>query len=255
MTKDSVFIGWGNKRGKDIANILYEFLVNFFNDEIDFYLSLNEKKINWASNILEETKKAKLGIFCILKENITSLWMHYEAGALGKNIYPILFDVKESNLVGPFNLLNPTIFGEEEFKKIIIEINKLCSSPLKERALDYNYPAQWKSLDLKVKNILSKTDDISEIDKDVMIQEILFNTRDLVSAKESNFINEKKVRHIIDFANINYDYFINKSNKIDANEFIRFKETIEYFISMVQVSKQEDLIEYFNGLNKKINAL
>jgi hypothetical protein len=45
-----------------------------------------EKGIEWFTEIVKELEKARAGILCLPPENLQSSWLHFEAGALAKQL-------------------------------------------------------------------------------------------------------------------------------------------------------------------------
>jgi hypothetical protein len=74
---------------------------------------------------------AELGILCLTKENLSSPWILFEAGALSKSmsegrVVPLLVDLQPTDLDGPlsqFQAITATKEGIRRLLKVIAEAN------------------------------------------------------------------------------------------------------------------------------------
>ncbi|MCH5279809.1 MAG: hypothetical protein J1E60_08500, partial [Christensenellaceae bacterium] len=62
-----------------------------------------DKGARWSTDIAKELQDASFGILCVTKDNLSSAWLNFEAGALSKSIEqskvcPFLVDLKPSDI-------------------------------------------------------------------------------------------------------------------------------------------------------------
>ena len=100
----SVFLAWSGEVSKKMAGLLKEYLPLFVRNIAIFMSEDITKGKRWHSEIANALGSTKFGILCLTPENLTSEWIHFEAGALSKTIddsthvCPLLLGVKKSEL-------------------------------------------------------------------------------------------------------------------------------------------------------------
>jgi hypothetical protein len=86
----AVFICWSGTRSQLIADAVKTLLqatVPALKDDDQIFLSGGiAKGVTWFDAILSALKDAKAGIACVTAENVSSPWMHFEAGALAGEV-------------------------------------------------------------------------------------------------------------------------------------------------------------------------
>src|SRR5262245_40128915 len=84
----SVFICWSGTQSKKLAEAvkaLLEATVPSLKREKAVFISGNiDKGVNWFDSIITNLKGSKAGIVCLTPENLSSPWLHFEAGALAR---------------------------------------------------------------------------------------------------------------------------------------------------------------------------
>ena len=104
-----VFLGWSGNLSRQLADTFHTWLKCVIQFVEPFLSSRDiDKGSTWHASLTNTLKSCSYGIFFITNENITNPWMHFEAGALSKEIgdahvCPFLFRVHQSNLDGPFS--------------------------------------------------------------------------------------------------------------------------------------------------------
>ena len=94
-----VFISWSKKRSRAFAEALRDWLPEVIQDCKPW---MSSKDIDlgqrWSSEIASQLNEARLGVLCVTPENLGSVWLAFEAGALSKSVaegrvIPYLFGV------------------------------------------------------------------------------------------------------------------------------------------------------------------
>ena len=67
-------------------------------------------------------------MICLTPENLTSTWIHFEAGSLAKvvdrsRVVPILFKVEPSDVQGPLTQFQMVNFAKDEMYRLLGSIN------------------------------------------------------------------------------------------------------------------------------------
>jgi len=92
-----------------MAEVLRDFLSTVFGSDIDPFISSSDIDAGeqWAPRLTQELKETSFGIICLTPENINNQWIHFEAGALSKEIShhsfvcPYLLSLKMKDLEYP----------------------------------------------------------------------------------------------------------------------------------------------------------
>ena len=159
--KTSVFLAWSGPVSQKMAGLLKDYLPLFVRN-IDIFVSEDiTKGKRWHSEIASALDSTKFGILCLTPENLSSEWIHFEAGALSKTIdesthvCPLLLDVKKSELQEPLASFHATLFDEKEFKELVNDLAKACGDSLEEGQVTTLMEALWPKIngyinDLKV---------------------------------------------------------------------------------------------------------
>jgi TIR domain len=82
---EKVFISWSGDSSQRVAAALYGWLPSVFGD-IKPWMSSEDIQVGteWLGKLLDELGGASIGIVCLTRDNISSLWMSFEAGVLLK---------------------------------------------------------------------------------------------------------------------------------------------------------------------------
>lgn len=183
-----VFISWSGELSKQLAKTLKDWLPGVLQFVKPYFTPDDiEKGSQWHSSISNELNSSDLGIICLTKENISSPWILFEAGALSKKfdsarVCTILFNLETTDLTGPLTSIQTTSFNKYDFKKMIETINnKSNENKLLENTLNNVFDMWWPSLEKDVKSILedkniNKNNSNDRTDKDIL-KELLDLTR------------------------------------------------------------------------------
>jgi len=120
-------------------------------------------EIEKGSRSYEEIARAlegmKVGIICLTPENLTSEWLHYEAGALSKTLDAntrvctyLLADLDFATVKPPLAWFHWTKANKTDTRRLIGTINQhLDAAPLAEAKLDSTFEKWWPDLEQKLK--------------------------------------------------------------------------------------------------------
>jgi hypothetical protein len=117
------------------------------------------KGARWSIEIAKELESSNYGIICITRDNLTSLWVNFEAGALSKEmgnsfVTPFLFDLTSSEVQGPLAQFQATGNDKEEIQKMLTAINdRLGEQHLDKGALEDAFEKRWGALKNKLAEI------------------------------------------------------------------------------------------------------
>lgn len=157
-----IFISWSGDLSQKLGNALKEWIPDVL-QVVQCYFTPEDiqKGERWSSEIAKELEESMFGIFCVTPENLNSGWMHFEAGAISKSkdnaqVCPILFGLRPTDLTGPLQQFQVTIFSEGDMLKLMKDINaKLGEQRIAENRLEKQFSMYWPELQKNIDSILS----------------------------------------------------------------------------------------------------
>jgi len=191
-----VFISWSGPRSEALAEVLRLWL-NDVIQVLDPWISSQDidKGRRWDAEIASELGQSNVGIICLTRENITSPWILFEAGALAKSldkslVCPYLLDLKPTELTGPLAQFQVTVANEEDTCKLLRTINKaLGENARSAEQLDKAFTKWWPELKTAIDAIPKTSSPAKQLrsDRD-LLEEMLSLIRSQV-----NTTQERKV--------------------------------------------------------------
>ncbi|WP_315826234.1 MULTISPECIES: TIR domain-containing protein [unclassified Bradyrhizobium] len=152
-----LFISWSGQSSQQIANELRKWSPLILPAVKPFITTTDiEKGAQWQGVIRDELEKSSFGLVVLTRENLDSQWIAFEAGALSKHlsgrVATVLFDIGHSDVKAPLRIFQGTVFGEQDFRKLIGDINEAVE-PEQRRSddeLDQLFPMLWPSIEKPV---------------------------------------------------------------------------------------------------------
>jgi hypothetical protein len=158
-----IFISWSGDQSKAIATNLYEFLKENI-QATDPWISSDDiaKGQNWMNDLMLGLQTSQMGIFCLTNSNLEAKWILFEAGVVAslpnRNVCTILYNVKPENVSPPLSHFNSTTFEKEDFRKLLLQINKISKeysdNKLTDAILNKIIDKNWEHFKEKVSNEL-----------------------------------------------------------------------------------------------------
>ena len=161
-----VFISWSGVRSQAVAEHIRDWLPNVLQSVEPYFTPSDlEKGGVWASEISRELANSEVGILCVTRDNVTSPWLLFEAGALSKQmektyVCPVLFDIKPTDLAGPLAQFQAAKFEHDDFLRLIGVVNeRLGERKIAEKTLNNVFEKFWPDLQNEINRLLeSETD-------------------------------------------------------------------------------------------------
>jgi hypothetical protein len=154
-----VFISWSGDRSQALAQALREWLPMVLH-YVEPWLSQSDIEAGerWANEVAKELEASKFGIICITRENITSSWILFEAGALAKfmqegRVIPLLLDVEFKDITGPLAQFQAKKVDKSGIGDVVNSINQISETKVPEIRLSPLFDTLWPTLDKKVGEI------------------------------------------------------------------------------------------------------
>ncbi len=154
-----VFISFSGDISREVATALYDWLPTVI-QEVKPFMSTNiAKGSQWISQIGDNLENAAFGILCVTKDNLSSPWLHYEAGALSQKlparteprVSPVLHKVPNDNLRDPLRLLQTTNLSDKEsIYALLRSINENAQNKLPLSTLEVVFERAYGELRKKL---------------------------------------------------------------------------------------------------------
>jgi TIR domain-containing protein len=157
----NVFISWSGGASHGMAKALAEWLPTVIQAMRPFLSSEDiQKGTRWFSEIGDRLDKTDYGILCLTKSNLSSPWIHFEAGALSKRVevarvVPFLVDVRPTDLTPPLSNFNAvTAPNVDEVRKLIRNMNAaLGDTRLADSVVEKSFGRAWPDFEKAVKEV------------------------------------------------------------------------------------------------------
>jgi hypothetical protein len=206
----NVFISWSGEKSRQIAEAFKDSLSSMLQGVTIYFTPADlEKGAQWFTEAAKELEKANLGLIFVTKDNLSSTWLHFEAGALSKNVArarvcPVLFGVAASEIKGPLAQFQCTSFNEKEIRQLLGMINSRQSKGLlvQDATLDRTFSKFWPDLQNWVAKILASSTDIPakatvpRTDKD-LLQETLAAVRAMSRTTSESYNRIEEMKHLL----------------------------------------------------------
>lgn len=221
-----VFISWSGDTSKKVAEAIREWLPTVLQTVKPYFTPSDiEKGTRWSSDIAGELDSSMAGIFCVTRENLTSPWLFFEAGAISKKVEqslvcPILIGLDNSDISGPLTQFQTTLFEKADFKRLISDINKANKNNILDDAvLSKVFEQFWPELEKKISRIVESNQHENMTSGDVrsdrdLLEEVLKLSRALAIQRSGGFKANSKLNNLISnfltafdlIFNIDWDY-------------------------------------------------
>lgn len=168
-----VFISWSGAKSQEVAKVLKQWIPCVIQSVEPYFSSADiNKGARWSTDIAKELQNASFGILCVTKENLSSSWLNFEAGALSKSIEqskvcPFLVDLKPSDIqdspILQFQMASAT---KDDVFKLFKSINtNLEDSKLNEDVLSTTFDTFWPKIEEALKMISSVAENSLSVKK------------------------------------------------------------------------------------------
>lgn len=154
-----IFISWSGERSEALAKALREWfpLVLHF---VDPWLSQSDIQAGerWSVEIAKELEGCNFGVICITRENLSSPWILFEAGALAKSmqdgrVIPLLLDLDFKEISGPLAQFQAKKSDGTGIKELVVSLNKAAQNPVPDAQLEKLFSALWTDLEKQISSI------------------------------------------------------------------------------------------------------
>ena len=158
-----IFISWSGVTSQQIAQELRDFMPLVLQGVEPFITSVDiEKGARWQGEIAKQLDSSNYGLVCLTRQNLTSQWLAFEAGALSKHlegrVSTVLFNINHNDVEMPLGMFQGTLFRRDEFRQLVGNINNALPPELTrpEAQLSKLFDKFWPELEQAVTLILEE---------------------------------------------------------------------------------------------------
>lgn len=156
---ENIFLCWSGERSKALAQALHDWLPRVIQAAKPFISTETEKGARWFEEIGRKLENISIGIICLTPENLDERWLHFEAGALSKQVdqarvCPYLLGFKPADVPPPLGLFQGTVADRESTRQLLDTINRaVCEAPLTVEILNDVFNRFWPDLEKRITEI------------------------------------------------------------------------------------------------------
>ncbi len=185
-----VFISWSGPRSRHVALELKEWLPLVIN-EIEPWFSATDIDAGmvWNDEISKQLSESNVGIICVTKESLNSLWQTFEAGALAKavdkaRVIPLLIDLRPVEVTGPLSQFQAVQADREGILRMMQSLLRTCANThLSEDQLKRSFESLWPQLERILNSVPSLSASSQSVRSDrSLMEEILQTVRGLTKS-------------------------------------------------------------------------
>lgn len=157
-----LFISWSGERSKALAEVLSPWVRQVLQAVNPWFSHDIDRGGRWSVELARRLSHSRAGVVILTRENLGSVWLHFEAGALSKTadarLLPLLVDVKPEEVPSPLAQFQHTRIGEEEFWEFILALKQIAvdagERTVSETDLRHLFDQSWPQLAASIDSIV-----------------------------------------------------------------------------------------------------
>ena len=152
-----IFISWSGTDSKKIAFALRDWLPHVVQEVKPFVSSKDiAAGARWQEEIAGELGDTSFGLICVTRENQSSPWLNFEAGALAKSVgssrvVPLAIDLTPTDIKNPLGQFQGKLLSKEDLDEVLASINEFCDPPIADDRLQDAVEKWWPDLHEELK--------------------------------------------------------------------------------------------------------
>jgi hypothetical protein len=158
IDRRGVFVSWSQPAAAEIARHLKPFLEDVLGTATIFMSQAMEAGTRWSMEIPQRLESCNAGLVLVTPENRREPWLHFEAGALSKQIdesrvVPLLCGgASVGDIQGtPLSLFQAANLNHDEFIAICVSFGHAFGTP--EDTVRRRFDKSWPELEQEVSNV------------------------------------------------------------------------------------------------------
>jgi hypothetical protein len=152
-----VFVSYSGTTSHRVAEHLVGFIENVLSSSPWIEIAAGDR---WFGILTERLEEAVLGILVLTAENLTAPWVHFEAGALSRDVttpvVPLLFDVQPKDVRGPLNQFQTVDCADSNgVMMLIYSIARSCCIPSDMAEINKRFHSYWNGFYAQLSDLRS----------------------------------------------------------------------------------------------------
>jgi hypothetical protein len=150
----NVVMSWSGRSSNHLARILKQWLADVVHSLKPWMSEEDIQKGSWWSRELPEVMRdADACIVCVTPDNLSSPWIHFEAGfiahAIGRTLVcPYLLHTRKADVTGPMAQLQLTSADRDDTLRLVMDLNaRLGDLGLTTERLQRSFNLHWPALE------------------------------------------------------------------------------------------------------------
>ena len=187
--KLTLFISWSQQPSQAIAEAIKLWIAICLPDVKVFLSTEILAGQRWGRTLADNLEQIDYGILIYTSNNLDSLWMAFEAGALSKNhaesrVVPLLFDVSPSDLSSPISQFQSKSFNPDDLRQLLIDLNNLQAESVRRPEAELVDLAKetWSLVEAKINTAIHRISiekkSVSRSDRE-LLEEVVEQVREL----------------------------------------------------------------------------
>jgi hypothetical protein len=148
-----VFLSWSGTLSQRAADMFHKYLPLMLQG-LDVFMSKHsvESGARWSLDLARQLDESSFGVLFLTKENLSSPWLLFEAGALTRHVEGracgvLVGDLKPTDVSGPLSQFQHRAFSKEDLYALVRDVNARLQKPLDSSQLTLVFEQWWPSLD------------------------------------------------------------------------------------------------------------
>ncbi len=153
------FISWSGERSRVVAEALRDWIPLVLH-YVEPWISQADIEAGqrWAQEVTKELEASNFGVICVTRENASSPWVLFEAGALAKSmqgsrVIPVLLDLEFRDITGPLAQFQAKKTDRAGLAEVIQSLNSASPHPIPDERVKQLFDALWPELEKKLSSI------------------------------------------------------------------------------------------------------
>lgn len=157
-----IFLSWSGDKSRRVALALRNWLPAVINSVEPFVSSKDiDPGRRWQAEVADQLEATSFGIVSVTRDNRSSAWLNFEAGALAKavessHVIPLAVDLKPSDIALPLGQFQAQPATREGLEGIVNAINSASPEPLESGLLERAFRKWWPDLEEELRSIEEK---------------------------------------------------------------------------------------------------
>lgn len=172
MERSKVFVSWSGERSRLVAKSLGDWLEDVLQGVRTFMSDTNIAAGDlWFERIADNIADSVFAVICVTPENLTSEWLHFEAGAIGMSrergtarpaVAPFLVGLGKTDLAPPLSLYQAVTADRDGAAGLVRSINNRLPTPVEATRLQRTFEAWWPSLEAELAKVPDSVGSVPE---------------------------------------------------------------------------------------------